>query len=233
MLGDGYRVLAALFSVDGHVQFLAEDLQLRDSGRTVDVGCNHERALALGLQLLSQFGSCRRLAGALEADEHDDGRWLGGDGNPALCPAEEFRQFIADNLDDRLRRVEAAENFFADGLFFYFLDEIFGDGKVDVRFQKGAAHLFQRFADILFRKLPFAAEFFKCRLESFGQTFKWHKGPPSITLFHAKAVSLFQGSAVLPGREAALLHRFYPGPHRSGPADEGAVRNFPASGTHA
>lgn len=82
-----------------------------------------------------------------------------GDGDPALCPAEEFRQFIADNLDDRLRRVEAAEDFFADGLFFYFLDEIFGDGKVDVRFQKGAAHLFQRFADILFRKLPFAAEF--------------------------------------------------------------------------
>ena len=102
VLSNGDRVLAALFGIDRHVQFLAEDLKLRDSRWTVDVGCDHERALALGLQLLGQFSGCRRLTSPLEADEHDDGRWLGRNGDPALCPAEEFRQFIADDLDDRL-----------------------------------------------------------------------------------------------------------------------------------
>ena len=135
VLGDGDRVLAAFFGVNGHIQFLTEDLQLGDSRRAIDVGCYHERALALRLQLFGELGCRRRLTSPLETDQHDDGRRFRCNGNAALGPAEEFRQFIADDFDDRLRRIQAAEDFFTDGFFFDFLDKVFGDGKVDVRFE--------------------------------------------------------------------------------------------------
>ena len=135
VLGDGYWIFTAVFGVNGHIQFLAEDLQLSDSCRAIDVGCYHERALALRLQLFGELGCRRRLTSPLETDQHDDGRRFRCNGNAALGPAEEFRQFIADDFDDRLRRIQAAEDFFTDGFFFDFLDKVFGDGKVDVRFE--------------------------------------------------------------------------------------------------
>ena len=72
----------------------------------------------------------RRLTGTLETDEHDNRRRFRRNGNPALGPAEEFRQFIADDFDDRLRRIQAAEDFFTDGFPSILLNEVLGNGKL-------------------------------------------------------------------------------------------------------
>ena len=175
MLGNGNGILAAFFCVDGHVQILAKHLQLCNSSRPVYVGCYQHGVLALLFQLSGQLGCRRRFTGALQTNEHDDRRRVARHGNTALRTAQELRQFIADDLDDRLGCVQAAEDFFAYSLFADALDKILGDGKVDIRFQEGAAHLFQRFVYIFFCQFAFAAQLFKGCLKSFGKTFECHE----------------------------------------------------------
>ena len=58
----------------GQVDLLAERLELLDGGRTVDVGGDEQRAPALFFEPQREFAGLRRLAGALQTDEHDDRR---------------------------------------------------------------------------------------------------------------------------------------------------------------
>ena len=68
--------LAARIGEHGDVQLLAEDLELIDGGRTVDVGRDQQRALVLLLEEAGQLADGGRLARALQADQHDAGRAL-------------------------------------------------------------------------------------------------------------------------------------------------------------
>ena len=120
---------------------LADDLQLLDRRRTIDVARDEHRVLALLAQHHSQLAAHRRLAAALKSAHQDDRRRLGRDLDLAACAAHHRDQFFVDNLDDLLGRVEPFEHAFADSLLGHLGDEIFDDRKVDVRFEQRDADL--------------------------------------------------------------------------------------------
>ena len=63
--------MVALF-VDRDVDLLAERLQLVDGGGAVDVGGDQQRIAALLAQVHGELAGVGRLAGALQADQHQD-----------------------------------------------------------------------------------------------------------------------------------------------------------------
>ena len=64
------------------------------------------RRVALAAQPVGELAGERRLAGALQAGEHDHGRRVLGEPQPAGLAAEDRDELLVDDLDDLLRRVE-------------------------------------------------------------------------------------------------------------------------------
>ena len=78
-----------------------------------------------------ELGGAGRLAGALEADERDDGG-VAGEVEAAVAGGEERGELLVDDLDDLLAGVEAAEDFLADRALLDARDELLDDLEVDV-----------------------------------------------------------------------------------------------------
>jgi hypothetical protein len=100
---------------------------------------------------------------------HEDAGRLPAQIERRVGRAEQFDQFIADDLDDLLAGLDAAHDLLADGLLFHRLDEIPGHLEIDIGFEQGHAHLaegvrdvvlgdFAETAQVFERLLKFAAE---------------------------------------------------------------------------
>ena len=61
---------------DRDLRLSADDLELVDRGRTVNVTGDEQRMMTVLFELLCELGAVRRFTGALQAAEHDDGRGL-------------------------------------------------------------------------------------------------------------------------------------------------------------
>ena len=72
-LGDIYRLIARWLGIDGDIELLANLLQLLHGGGPLHVGGDHARLLAVLAEPVGQLGRLGGLAGALQADEHEDG----------------------------------------------------------------------------------------------------------------------------------------------------------------
>ncbi|MPN03201.1 hypothetical protein SDC9_150427 [bioreactor metagenome] len=91
--------------VDREIQLFAQSLQLVDCCRTVNVGCDQQRALVLFfLHVIGKLSGSGGLTSPLQADHHYDGRWLGRKLEWFLLPAHQFRQLFVDDFDDLLCR---------------------------------------------------------------------------------------------------------------------------------
>jgi hypothetical protein len=133
-------------------------LQLRDGRRAVDVGGDQERVAPLLAQVERQLGGVGRLAGAVEADQHQDlGRLLRHLEGLALA-AEDVDQLVVDDADRGLSRREGAEDVLADRALADCGDEVLGDLEVDVRLEQGAADLLHRLVDVLLGQAALTAE---------------------------------------------------------------------------
>ena len=75
-LGELGRLLVRLVE-HGHVDLLAEGLQLSYGRGTIGVGGDQERLVTRLAKLEGQFGGCRRFSRALQADKHHNGWGLG------------------------------------------------------------------------------------------------------------------------------------------------------------
>ena len=104
---------ARAFGVHRHIDLFAQHFELLDGGRSIDVGRHEQRALAVLAQPQRQLGRHRRLAGALQTDQHDHDRRLSGRVERRRF-AQQFDQLLVDDLDDRLRRREALHHLGAD-----------------------------------------------------------------------------------------------------------------------
>ena len=87
--------------------------ELVDGRRAVDVGGHEERPLPLLAQADGELRGGRRLARALEADEHQDRR-LRVETEPMPLAAEDRDELVVDDLDDLLAGIHAAEHVRAD-----------------------------------------------------------------------------------------------------------------------
>ncbi len=99
---------AALGREDGHARALADHLELRDGVGALQVGGDEHGRLLRVLEVSRELARERRLPGALEAREHDDGRAGLGERQRTRRPAEYLDELLVDDLDDLLRRVERA-----------------------------------------------------------------------------------------------------------------------------
>ena len=107
--------VAALGREDGEAGALADDLELGDGVRALEVGGDEERRVALVLEPLAELAGEGRLAGALQAGEHDDRRRLLGEADRARLPAEDRDELLLHDLDDLLGRVERLADLGAEG----------------------------------------------------------------------------------------------------------------------
>ena len=120
---------------------LPERLELVGRGGTVRVGGDEHRPAALLGDVPRELGRGRRLARALEADEHDHDRRRAGQVEGAVAGAEDRGQLLVDDLDDLLAGVEALEHVGADGPLADARHEVLDDLVVDVRLEQGEANL--------------------------------------------------------------------------------------------
>src|SRR5882724_2013843 len=112
-------------------------------------------------QPLRELSRRRRLASALETNEQHDARPLAGRGKPALGVAEEAHHFVANDLDDLLRRRQAVKNVLPHRAVAYSVDERLDDLEIDVGLEQRQTDLAQRGLNIFRRQPRFAAERFK------------------------------------------------------------------------
>ncbi len=108
-LGDLDRIalaVAGLGCEHRDAGLLTDHLQLGDGIGTLEVGCHQHRRLALRLEPQSELAGERRLAGTLEAGEHDDGRTVLGVADATRLATKDRDELVVDDLDDLLGRVE-------------------------------------------------------------------------------------------------------------------------------
>ena len=91
-------------------ELTADDLQLLDGGGAVNIAGDEQRALALLFEQTGELCAVRGLACALQTDEHNDRRRLGGDGNTLIFAAHQTDELFVDDLDDRLCRGQALQH---------------------------------------------------------------------------------------------------------------------------
>ena len=100
-------------------------------------------------QPLRQLAGRRRLAGALQTEQQDDARTLARRLEAAFGVAEERDHLVADDLDDLLRRRQAAENILPHRAVANPVDERLDDLEIDVRLEQRQPDLAQRRLDVL------------------------------------------------------------------------------------
>ena len=144
--------------------------QLLDGRRAINVaGDDQHFFLLLFDQELGQFADGRRFARALQTGHQDDGRWLGGEIQPAVCFAHQGGQFAMDDADQCLAGTQRADDFFADSLFLDRGDEGFDGRQRHVGFEQGQANFAQRVGDIGFGQAGFAAQGLHYARQALGQ----------------------------------------------------------------
>ena len=103
---------------------LAEDLELLDGVRPLEVGRDQQRGVALRLQPERQLAGQCRLTRALQTGQHDHRRRHLGEAQPPRLAAEDLDQFLVNDLDDLLRRVERLGDLGSAGPFPHVGDEV-------------------------------------------------------------------------------------------------------------
>ena len=171
-LGDGNRVAVGgahlvLAGVDGragvrreggHAGALAHDLELLDRARTLEVtGHEHGRVSVLR-QVLGELAGERRLTGTLKAGEHDDGGRVLRELEATRLAAEDLHEFLVDDLDHLLGRVERLGDLGASGALLDALDKAADDGQRDVGLEQREADFAGRRVDIGLGQLALAAQ---------------------------------------------------------------------------
>jgi hypothetical protein len=102
-----------------------------------------------------ELGGHRRLARALQADQHDDVWRLAGKLEPGRL-AEDGDELFIDDLDHGLRRRQGGDDLGADGALADALDQVLDDTIVHVGLEERQSHLAQALVDVCLRKAPFA-----------------------------------------------------------------------------
>ena len=142
----------------GDAGLLADDLQLGDGVRALEVGRDQQRGVALLREPLRELAGEGRLTGTLEAGEHDDGRRLLRELEPALLPAEDRDELLVDDLHDLLGRVQRLVDLVAEGALAHLAGEVLDDLERDVGVEQGATDLADGAVDIRGGELALGAE---------------------------------------------------------------------------
>ena len=137
---------------------LSNDAQLGDGVGALQVGGDQQNASALLAQPAAELAGQRRLAGALEAGEHDDRGTPVGPVDLAGLPAEDFDELVIDDLDDLLGGVEGLGAGGLLGLLTHRRGEGADHRQSDVGLQEGPTDLRNSGVDIRLGQAALAAQ---------------------------------------------------------------------------
>ncbi len=149
---DRIHLPCRIVHANAEARFLGDDVQLLNRRRPLHVGRDEQRVLALLGQPLRKLARGGRLARALEAQQEDDARPLVARLQPAFGIPEERDHLVADDLDDLLRRRQAAQHVLSERAIAHAVDERLDDLEVDVGFEQRETDLAERSFNVLGRQ---------------------------------------------------------------------------------
>ena len=117
------------------------------------------------LSQAAELAGERRLARALQAGEHDDGRRLLREPDAARLTTEDGDELLVDDLDDLLGRVQRLADLGAERALAHDVGELLDDRQGDVGVEQRQADVADRLVDVGLREPPLGAEV----LEGVGQ----------------------------------------------------------------
>ena len=120
---------------------LTVDLQLLDSIGALQISGHQERAVPLTLEPLGKLAGEGGFTGTLQTSQHDHGGWVFRQIDAAGFPTKDGNQFLIDNLDDLLRRVQRLIDLGAECAFTNLGGEFTDHGHGNVGIQEGATNL--------------------------------------------------------------------------------------------
>src|SRR5262249_19846763 len=158
--GEADRVLAEndRQRVDADLPAEHRELLLRRRALDVERGHQHSAPLAVG-QALGDLGRGRRLARALQADQHHRDRRRGVEVDRLRFAAERLDEGVVDDLDDHLAGPDRLDDGGADRLGARTVDKGAYDLERDVRLDERAPDLAHRSVDFLLREGAAAGQF--------------------------------------------------------------------------
>ena len=161
--------IGRLGAVDGHLELLAELLELVDRRRPLEVG-GHEpgRLLVVLAEPERELGRRRRLARALEPAEHDHRR-RAAERELRVRRAHQLGQLLVDDLHDLLAGLEALQHVLPERALAHRADELLDDLEVDVGLEEREPDLARRARDRLLVEARAAPEVAHGVLEPVGE----------------------------------------------------------------
>ncbi len=178
--GDVDGVAVGAGCVHGHVDALAQRLQLVDGRGTIDVGGDEDRRLAVLLEKLGELRARRRLARALQAGHEDHGGRMAAEGEPGVAAAHELDELLVHDLHDLLRRREALHDLGAEGALLDVRDELAHHLEVDVGLEQRQADLTHGGVDVLGGELAVALETLHDALQAVGERVEHERSLRSV-----------------------------------------------------
>ena len=163
------RVEVGAGRVARHADAPGQRLQLVDGRRTVDVGGDEHRLLAVLLEQLGELGAGGRLARALQAGHQDDGRRMAAERQLRVAAAHERDELLVHDLHDLLRRREALHDLGAERALLDVRHELAHHLEVHVGLEQRQADLAHGGVDVLGGELAVALEALHDALEALGE----------------------------------------------------------------
>ena len=173
-LAQGHGVVRVQIGVDRQAELLAEHLQLLDGRGPLQVGGHEHRLAAALLNRAAELAAGGRLARALQAAEHQH-RDVAAEVQRMVDRAHQVDQFLMDDVDELLGRVERLQHRLADGLLAHPAHEVLDHRQADVGLQQGPLDQLQAVAHVRLGELAASAQGSQRRTQVFLQRFE-HDG---------------------------------------------------------
>jgi hypothetical protein len=196
--GAGDALDLALARVERNPFATGKRLELLDSGRTPEVqGCD-ERLVPFATREQGELHGRGGLAGALQSDEHDHGRWRRRITQAFGIAAQQLDQLLVDRLDHLLRRGQAWRNLGTLQPDADALHELLDHLEVDIGLEQSKSHLSKACVDVLWSQDSAARDL----LQGGGK-------PLAERLEHLVVAGSFNPSDATPQPVHVTLQRFY------------------------
>ena len=168
--GDGDRIFAENDRQGRDADLLAQHRELFLRRGPLHVERRHQHLVLVPLrQAFGDLGRCRRLARALQADQHDRHGSRGVQIDRLRFRAQRLDQRIVDDLDHHLAGLDRLDDRSADRLGARPVDERAHDLERDVRLEQRATHFAHGGVDVFLGEGAAAGEFIQNAGELFGQ----------------------------------------------------------------
>ena len=161
--------VAALRREDRDARTLTGHLELGDGIGALQVGRDEQRGVALLLEPGAELAGEGRLAGALEAGQHDDRRRPLGELDRAGVATEDRHELVVDDLDDLLGGVEGLAHLRAGGTLAHRGGELLDDRQRHVCVDERHPDVPDGLVDVGLGQAPLAAEVLEGRGQAVGQ----------------------------------------------------------------